>query len=70
VNGKVEASSLEELVSNMMLFKDMFLKGYTDEEIASMPAILGEEIRSLESYEEAVGHVQIKMKAWVGTAWK
>jgi len=69
-DGKIEAGSLEELASNLMLFKDIFFKGYTDEEIKTLPAILGEELRKLDSFEETEGHVQVKMTAWVGTAWK
>lgn len=70
MDGRAEAGSLEELVSNMMLFKDMFFKGYNDQELASVSTFLGEELRNLESFEETEGHAEIKMKAWVGTAWK
>lgn len=70
VVSQVEAGSLEELVSNMLLFKGMFFKGYTEEEDAQLPVVLAEEIRELEAFEEEEGCASIKMVAWVGLAWK
>lgn len=70
VASRVEAGSVEELVGNMMLFKDMFYKGYSEEELARLPALMNEEIRKLPDFVEGPGVVAINMVAWVGTAWK
>jgi hypothetical protein len=71
----MEAGSLEELVDNLMGVKDMFYKGYSEDEIWRLPGVMGEEIKKLEAYEEMKGSVGIKMVArvgfaWVGFAWK
>jgi hypothetical protein len=45
VKGAVSAVSLDGLVSNMMAFKDMFWKGYSEEEIGKAELVLKEQIR-------------------------
>jgi hypothetical protein len=70
VDTKIQASSLEELVDNMLLFKDMFYKGYTDGEVARLPGILKEEVRKLPDFVEGEGFAAINMVAWIGIAWK
>jgi hypothetical protein len=70
VVGRMEAGSLDELVGNMMLGKDMFFKGYSDEELEMLPGILKTEVRGLEAFDEGAWGVGIKMVAWVGMAWK
>ncbi|KAH8599872.1 S-adenosyl-L-methionine-dependent methyltransferase [Bisporella sp. PMI_857] len=70
VEGRMEAKNLEELASNMLLFKDMFYKGYSEEELGKLHGILMEEIRKLDSFYEEDGIAAIKMVAWVGVAWK
>jgi hypothetical protein len=70
VDTKIQAGSLEELVDNMLLFKDMFYKGYTDEEVARLPGILKVEIRELPDFVEGEGFAAINMVAWIGMAWK
>ena len=68
---RAEASSLEELVGNMLLFKDMVFKGYSGEEAERLPTVLGEEIKKLETFEEDEdGGAGITMVAWVAVAWK
>ena len=66
----MEAGSLEELVDNLMGAKDMFYRGYSEEEVAKLPGVLKEEVKKLEAYDERDGSVGIKMVAWVGFAWK
>jgi hypothetical protein len=70
VEGRMEARSLEELVENLMGVKDMFFKGYRDEEVAKLPGVLQEEVKKLKAYDVREGSVGIKMVAWVGFAWK
>ncbi|KAE9370500.1 S-adenosyl-L-methionine-dependent methyltransferase [Stipitochalara longipes BDJ] len=70
VEGRMEAGSLDELVDNLMGAKDMFYKGYSEEEVARLPEMLKEEVKKLEAYEERKGSVGIKMVAWAGYAWK
>ena len=70
VPSKIEAGSLDELVGNLLLFRDMYYKGYSEEEIARLPAILSKEIRKLPDFEERPGFAGVNMVAWVGTAWK
>ncbi|PMD46346.1 S-adenosyl-L-methionine-dependent methyltransferase [Hyaloscypha variabilis F] len=70
VEGRMEARSLDELVGNLMGAKDMFYKGYSDEEVERLPEVLKEEVKKLESYDEREDSVGIKMVAWVGFAWK
>lgn len=66
----LEARTLDELVENLLLFKDMFYKGYSEEEVKRLPGVLGEELRKLETFSEAEGRVAVEMIAWVGFGWK
>jgi len=50
--------------------KDMFYKGYSEEEVARLTGVLKEEVKELEAYDEREGNVGIEMVAWVGSAWK
>jgi hypothetical protein len=70
VEGRMEAANLEELVHNMMGVKDMFYKGYSEEEVTRLPGVLKEKVRNLKAYDEREESVGIKMVAWVGFAWK
>jgi hypothetical protein len=70
VEGRMEAPSLEELVDNMMGMKDMFYKGYSEEEVRRLPGVLKEKVKNLKAYDERDENVGIKMVAWVGFAWK
>ena len=70
MDSRIEAASIDELVANMLLFKDMFYKGYTDEEVARLPGILTEELRKLPHFEESDESARVNMVAWVGMAWK
>lgn len=70
VDTRIEAASVDELVANMLLFKDMFYKGYKDDEVARLPGILTEEVRKLPHFEESDGSARVNMVAWVGMAWK
>jgi hypothetical protein len=70
VEGRMEAGSLEELVDNLMGVKDMFYKGYSEEEVARLTGVLKEEVKELEAYDGREGNVGIEMVAWVGSAWK
>lgn len=68
------ARSLDELVENMMLAKQMFFAGYDDEELERAKPLFGEELRRLRTFEElgggSGGGVRIGMKAWIGVGWK
>jgi hypothetical protein len=68
--GRMEVGSLEELVGNMMLFKDMFFKGYSEEELAKLEKALLVEVPKLKAFETWENGVGIQMVAWVGFAWK
>jgi hypothetical protein len=70
VERRMEAGSLKELGDNLMGVKDMFYKGYSEDEIGRLPGVMGEEIRKLEAYKEMKGSSGIKMVAWVGFTWK
>ena len=70
VTGTVSATSLDELVSNMMLPKDMFWKGYSEEEIKKAEPVLKEQIKGLATYRETEGGVEIGTVAWIGIGWK
>ncbi|PMD59108.1 S-adenosyl-L-methionine-dependent methyltransferase [Hyaloscypha bicolor E] len=70
VEGRMEAGSLEKLVDNLMGVKDMFYKGYSEEELARLTGVLKEEVKELEAYDEREGSVGVEMVAWVGFAWK
>lgn len=65
------ARSLDELVENMMLAKQVFFAGYSDEELARAKLLFREELRKLRTFEEeANGGVAIGMKSWIGVGWK
>lgn len=70
MKGRVSARSLEELIDNWMLFKGMWWKGFSDEEMERLPAVLVEETRKLETFRETDGGVEIETAAWIGFAWK
>jgi hypothetical protein len=70
VEGRMEAASLENLVDNLMGVKDMFYKGYSEEEVARLLGVVKEEVKNLEAYDEREGSGGIKMGAWAGFAWK
>lgn len=70
VDTRIEAGSLDELVENMLLFKDMFYKGYTEEEKARLHETLKGELRKLETFVEGEGSAAVGMVAWVGVGWK
>jgi len=69
VEGCAEAATVEELAGNMMLFKDMFMKGWEEQELERAEVVLREELRALEGFFEE-GRVGVKMVAWVGMAQK
>ena len=64
------AKSLDELVENMMLAKQMFFAGVSDEELDRAKLVFREELRKLRTFEEVDGGVRIGMKAWIGVGWK
>ncbi|KAH7348701.1 S-adenosyl-L-methionine-dependent methyltransferase [Rhexocercosporidium sp. MPI-PUGE-AT-0058] len=64
------ASSLEELVDNMMLAQQMFFAGYSEEELARVKIVFKEELQNLRTFEVFDGGVRIGMKAWIGRGWK
>ena len=67
----VSATSLDELVGNMMLAAPMFFGGYSEDEISRAKPILEEELTKSRTYEELEGGaVRIGMKAWIGVGWK
>lgn len=70
VQGRMEAASVEELAGNMMLFKGMFYKGYSDEELKRVEEVLTDELRKLDAFEETEHDVGVKMFAWVAIAEK
>ncbi|RDW88604.1 hypothetical protein BP6252_00636 [Coleophoma cylindrospora] len=70
VTTAAEAPTLDELVDNMLLFKDMFFKGYSEEEQQRLPGVLKEELAKLEAFEETEEKAQVGMIAWVAYAWK
>lgn len=70
VKSAAEAPSLDELVGNMLLFKDMFFKGYSEEEQERLPGVLREELARLDAFEESVEKAKVEMVAWVACAWK
>ena len=70
VEGRMEVGNLKELVDNLVGVKDMFYKGYSEEEVARLTGVLKEEVKELEAYDEREGSVGIVMVAWVGSAWK
>jgi hypothetical protein len=65
------AASLGELVENMMLAKQMFFAGYSEEELVEAKSAFRKELQKLRTYEEVEGGgARIGMKAWIGIAWK
>lgn len=67
----VSATSLDELVENMMLAAPMLFKGYSEEELSQVKPVLREELTKLRTYETLEGGaVRIGMKAWIGVGWK
>ncbi|PVH82562.1 hypothetical protein DL98DRAFT_653286 [Cadophora sp. DSE1049] len=64
------ASSLDELVDNMMLAKQMFFSGYSEEELSLAQIVFREELQKLRTFEVFDGEVRIGMKAWIGKGWK
>lgn len=66
----VEARDLDEMVENMMLFKDMFFKEYSEEEVAKIPALLKDELPKLKAFKQNEEGVKVEMMAWVGFASK
>lgn len=65
-----EAGSLEELVDNMLLAKQMFFTGFSEEEMERVRPVFEAEIRKLRTFEEIDGCVRIGMKAWIGVGRK
>lgn len=65
----VSADGLDELVENMMLAKQMFFAGYSDEELEKAKPIFKDELHKLRTFEEVDGGVRIGMKAWIGFGW-
>ncbi|KAL2075654.1 hypothetical protein VTL71DRAFT_597 [Oculimacula yallundae] len=70
IDGAVSAESLEELVGNMMCGKEMFFKGYSEEEFARVDEVLGEELKRLEAFYENNDGVGIRVESWVAFATK
>jgi hypothetical protein len=64
------AGNLDELVENILLAKQMFLAGYSDEELDRAKPIFKEELRKLRTFEEVDGGVRVGMKAWIGVGWR
>lgn len=65
-----EARSLDDLVDNMLLAKQMFFGGFNEEEIGRVRPIFKEELSKARTFEEVDGRVRIGMKAWIGVGWK
>ena len=65
-----EAKSLDELVENIWLYKDMLFAGYDEAELIKAKAVLKEELKKTRTFEEVEGSVRIGMKAWIATARK
>jgi len=70
VKGTVSAENLEELVSRWMLFKDMWWKDYSEEEVKRLPSVLTNEARKLKQLKETEEGVQIETAAWITVARK
>jgi hypothetical protein len=64
------AASLDELVENMMLARQMFFAKFTDAEIKKVKPIFKDKLRKLRTFEKFDGGVRIGMKAWVGIGRK
>ncbi|KAG9237740.1 S-adenosyl-L-methionine-dependent methyltransferase [Amylocarpus encephaloides] len=70
VKGAISARSLEELVENNMLFKDIAYKGYSEEELGQVRVILAEELQKLEVYKKTDDGVEVEQWAWIGVGFK
>lgn len=70
VEGGMQAGSLDGLVDNLMLFKDMFYKSYDEEEVKRLPEVIKQEITASAGYHETENGVKVEMIAWVGIAVK
>lgn len=70
VEGGMQTTSLDELVENLLFFKDMFFKDYSEEEVKRLPEVIRKEISSLPGYHENENGVGVKMIAWIGVAVK
>ncbi|KAH8668191.1 S-adenosyl-L-methionine-dependent methyltransferase [Tricladium varicosporioides] len=71
VKGGLSAISFDQLVDNMLEFKDMFWKDYSEDEWGRVRGVLGTELRKLEAFKEkGDGSVGVEMIAWVGMGWK
>ena len=53
-----------------MLYKDMAFKGYSEEELEHASAIMIEDMRTLDAFEEGDWGVGFKTVAWVGFSWR
>jgi hypothetical protein len=70
VDSCMEAESFDELIENFLLGKDMFFKGYSEEELAKLAIVLKDEVRKLNTFEETDEGAKIGMKAWLAIAIK
>lgn len=70
VKGGMQTGSLDELVENLMYFKDMFFKDYNEEEVKRLPEVMRKEISAAPGYNETDDGVKVEMVAWVGIAVK
>lgn len=65
------ASSMDELVENMLLARGMFFPSYSGEEMGRVKPIFEKELRKLRTFEELEdGGVRVGMKAWIGVGTK
>ena len=65
------AASLDKLVENMMLTKQMFFAGYNEEKLVKAKSKFWKELQKPRMYEKVEdGGVRIRMKAWIGIGWK
>jgi hypothetical protein len=65
-----EAESLDDLVDNMLLAKQMFFNGFDEGEMKRVRPIFKEELSKVRTFEEIDGCVRIGMKAWIGVGRK
>jgi len=70
VEGRMEAGSIDEMVENMLFLRDIFYKGFSEDEIEKAAVILKEEIQKLEAFETTERDVGIKMLAHIAYATK
>lgn len=64
------AESMDSLVENFMLAKQMFFSGYSELELGRAASILKDELQKVRTFETLEGGVRIGMKAWIGMGWK